>query len=94
MCKHVVGMAIRLNYCKPSPAAKNIKIGEKRRFGRVYILALTLKRFKTKIFALIGLLVESLLRSDRASYLHLLSFIRTCNNLISHETLILSRPCS
>ncbi|CAF1118993.1 unnamed protein product [Rotaria sordida] len=34
MCKHVVGMAIRLNYCKPPPAAKNIKIGEKRRRGR------------------------------------------------------------
>jgi uncharacterized Zn finger protein len=33
-CKHVVGMAIRLNYCKPQPAAKNVKIGEKRRRGR------------------------------------------------------------
>ncbi|KAF9758301.1 hypothetical protein NGRA_3148 [Nosema granulosis] len=34
MCKHVVGMAIRLNYCKPPPAAKDVKIGEKRRRGR------------------------------------------------------------
>ncbi|CAF2103112.1 unnamed protein product [Rotaria magnacalcarata] len=34
MCKHVVGMAIRLNHCKPPPAAKNVKIGEKRRRGR------------------------------------------------------------
>ena len=34
MCKHVVGMAVRLNYCKPPPAAKNIPIGEKRRRGR------------------------------------------------------------
>ncbi len=34
MCKHVVGMGIRLNYCKPPPAAKNIPIGEKRRRGR------------------------------------------------------------
>ncbi|CAF1507876.1 unnamed protein product [Adineta ricciae] len=34
ICKHVVGLAIRLNYCKPPPAAKNIRIGEKRRRGR------------------------------------------------------------
>jgi hypothetical protein len=34
MCKHVVGMAIRLNYCKPPSAAKNVPIGEKRRCGR------------------------------------------------------------
>ena len=34
MCKHVVCMAIRLNYCKPPPAAKDIKIGEKRRRSR------------------------------------------------------------
>ncbi|CAF3306315.1 unnamed protein product [Rotaria sp. Silwood2] len=34
MCKHIVGLAIRLNYCKPPPAAKNIKIEEKRRRGR------------------------------------------------------------
>ena len=34
MCKHVVGMAIRLNYCKPPSAAKQVKIGEKRRRGR------------------------------------------------------------
>jgi hypothetical protein len=34
MYKHLVGMAMRLNYCKASPAAKNIKIGEKRRQSR------------------------------------------------------------
>jgi hypothetical protein len=34
LCKHVVGIAIRLNYCKPLPAGKNIKIGEKRRRHR------------------------------------------------------------
>ena len=34
MCKHVVGMAIRLNHCKPPPTAKNVKIGEKRRRAR------------------------------------------------------------
>jgi hypothetical protein len=31
MCR---GLAIRLNYCKPPSAAKNIKIGEKRRRDR------------------------------------------------------------
>jgi hypothetical protein len=36
MCKHVVGLAISLNYCKPPPIAKNIKIGEKRRRGRPF----------------------------------------------------------
>ncbi len=34
MCKHFVGMAVRLNCCKPPPAAKDVKIGEKRRRGR------------------------------------------------------------
>ncbi len=34
MCKHVVSMAIRLNYCKPQPAPKNVPIGEKRRRSR------------------------------------------------------------
>jgi hypothetical protein len=34
LCKHVVGIAIILSYYKPPPAAKNIKIGEKRRRGR------------------------------------------------------------
>ncbi|CAF1490072.1 unnamed protein product, partial [Didymodactylos carnosus] len=34
MCKHVVGIAIRLNCCKPPSAAKDVKIGEKRRGGR------------------------------------------------------------
>jgi hypothetical protein len=34
MCKNVVGMAIRLNDCKPPPAAKNVPIGEKRLCGR------------------------------------------------------------
>jgi hypothetical protein len=30
MCKHVVGIAIRLNYCTPPPVAKDVKIGEKK----------------------------------------------------------------
>ncbi|CAF0823975.1 unnamed protein product [Adineta steineri] len=34
MCKHIVGMAIRLNYSKPPPTAKNFPIGKKRRRGR------------------------------------------------------------
>jgi hypothetical protein len=35
MGKHVVGIAIGLNYCKPPPAAaKGIRIGENRRRGR------------------------------------------------------------
>jgi len=34
MCKHVVGMTIQLNYCKPPPAAKNVPNGENRRCGR------------------------------------------------------------
>ncbi|CAF4737801.1 unnamed protein product [Rotaria sp. Silwood2] len=29
ICKHVVGMAIRLKYCKPPPSAKTVPIGEK-----------------------------------------------------------------
>ena len=32
--KHVVGMAIRLKYCKPPPAAKTVPIGEKRKRSR------------------------------------------------------------
>jgi hypothetical protein len=34
ICKHVVGMGIRLKYCKPPPAAKTVPIGEKRKRGR------------------------------------------------------------
>jgi hypothetical protein len=34
MRKHVVGIVIGLNYCKPPPAAKGIRIVEKRRRGR------------------------------------------------------------
>ena len=34
ICKHVVGMAIRLKYCKPPPPAKTVPIGEKRKRGR------------------------------------------------------------
>ncbi|CAM4814310.1 unnamed protein product [Rotaria magnacalcarata] len=34
LCKHVVGMAIRLKYCKPPAAAKTVPIGEKRKRGR------------------------------------------------------------
>ena len=34
ICKHAVGMAIRLKYCKPPPAAaKTVPIGEKRKRG-------------------------------------------------------------
>ncbi|CAF1444546.1 unnamed protein product, partial [Rotaria sp. Silwood1] len=29
MCKHVAGLAIRLNYCKSPPAAKQVEVGEK-----------------------------------------------------------------
>ncbi|CAF1358338.1 unnamed protein product [Rotaria sp. Silwood1] len=31
MCKHVAGLAIRLNYCKSPPAAKQVEIGGKKR---------------------------------------------------------------
>jgi hypothetical protein len=31
ICKHVIGLAIRLKYCKPPRAAKDIKIGEKKK---------------------------------------------------------------
>ena len=34
ICKHVVGMSIRLKYCKPPAAAKTVPIGEKRKRGR------------------------------------------------------------
>jgi hypothetical protein len=34
ICKHIVGIAIRLKYCKPPPAAKTMPIGEKRKRGR------------------------------------------------------------
>jgi len=34
ICKHVIGMAIRLKYCKPPPEAKNVEIGVKRKRGR------------------------------------------------------------
>jgi hypothetical protein len=34
MCKHVVDIAIGLNYFKPPSAAKGIRIGEKRHRGR------------------------------------------------------------
>jgi len=34
MCKHVIGLSIRLKYVKPPPSAKQIPIGEKRRRGR------------------------------------------------------------
>jgi uncharacterized Zn finger protein len=34
ICKHIVGMAIRLKHCKPPPAAKTVTIGEKRKRGR------------------------------------------------------------
>lgn len=34
ICKHVIGMSIRLKYCKPPPEAKNVEIGTKRKRGR------------------------------------------------------------
>ena len=34
ICKHIVGMAVRLKYCKPPAAAKTVSIGEKRKRGR------------------------------------------------------------
>ena len=34
ICKHVVGMGIRLKHCKPPSAAKTVPIGEKRKRGR------------------------------------------------------------
>jgi hypothetical protein len=34
LCKHVIGMAIRLNHCKLPPATKDVEIGEKRRRDR------------------------------------------------------------
>ncbi|CAF3269215.1 unnamed protein product [Rotaria sp. Silwood2] len=34
ICKHIIGMSIRLKLCKPPPAAKNVPIGEKRKRGR------------------------------------------------------------
>ena len=34
MCKHLIGMAIRLKLAKPPPAAKNVPINEKSPRGR------------------------------------------------------------
>ncbi|CAF3842823.1 unnamed protein product [Rotaria sordida] len=34
ICKHIMGMAIRLKFCKPPPSAKDIPLGEKRNRGR------------------------------------------------------------
>jgi uncharacterized Zn finger protein len=34
MCKHVIGLSIRLKYVKPPPAAKQVPIGQKRKRGR------------------------------------------------------------
>jgi len=34
ICKHVIGMAIRLKFCKPPAPAKDVPIGEKRKRGR------------------------------------------------------------
>ena len=34
MCKHLVGLAIRLKYVKPPPVAKDIPIGQRRKRGR------------------------------------------------------------
>jgi hypothetical protein len=34
MCKHVIGLAIRLKYVVPPLEAKNIPLGQKRKRGR------------------------------------------------------------
>ena len=34
MCKHVLGIAIRLKFTKPPPEAENVPIGRKRKRGR------------------------------------------------------------
>ena len=34
VCKHVVGMAVRLKCYKPPPPAETVPIGEKRKRGR------------------------------------------------------------
>ncbi len=34
MCKHLIGMDIRLKLAKPPPALKNVPINDKRRRGR------------------------------------------------------------
>ena len=34
VCKHTIGMSIRLKYCKPPSETKNAKIGAKRKRGR------------------------------------------------------------
>jgi hypothetical protein len=34
ICKHLIGLAIRLKYVKPPPAAKLVPIGQKRKRGR------------------------------------------------------------
>jgi hypothetical protein len=34
ICKHAIGTGIRLKFCKPPPAAKDIPLGEKRKGGR------------------------------------------------------------
>jgi hypothetical protein len=43
MCKHLIGMAIRLKLAKPPPAA-NVPINEKRRGGRPKFATKTLLR--------------------------------------------------
>lgn len=35
ICKHVVGIACRLKFCKIPPNAKDVAVGEKRKRGRV-----------------------------------------------------------
>lgn len=34
MCKHIIGLAIRLKLANPPPEAKNVLIGQKRKRGR------------------------------------------------------------
>ena len=35
MCKHLLGIALRLKFCEAPPAAKTIMLGQKRKRGRV-----------------------------------------------------------
>jgi len=34
ICKHIIGMAIRLKFCKPPSAARDTPLGEKRKRER------------------------------------------------------------
>ena len=38
MCKHLIGLSIRLKYVKPPPAAKDVPIGEKRKRCKTFLI--------------------------------------------------------